>query len=39
MKQSYMTDLLRLNVVYDETVGSQARSFTTPAKYHSAELN
>jgi len=33
MKKSYMTDYLRLNVIYDETAGLQARSFTTPAKY------
>jgi len=39
MKMIYMTDKLRLNVIYDETVGSQARSITTPAKYDSAELN
>ena len=39
MKKSYMTDQLCLNVIYDETVGSQTRSFTTPAKYNSAELN
>jgi len=32
-----MTDQLRLNVIYDETVGLQARSFTTPAKYDSAQ--
>ena len=31
MKKSYMTDQLRLNAIYDETVGLQARSFTTPA--------
>jgi len=31
-----MTDKLHLNVIYDETVGLQARSFTTPAKYNSA---
>jgi len=30
-----MTDYPRLNVIYDETVGLQARRFTTPAKYHS----
>ena len=35
MKKSYMTDYPRLNVIYDETVGLQARRFTTPAKYHS----
>ena len=34
--QSYMTDYLRHNVIYDETVGLQVRSFTTPAKYGSA---
>jgi len=28
-----MTDSLRINVIYDETVGLQARSFTSPAKY------
>jgi len=28
-----MTDILRLNVIYDETVSLQARRFTTPAKY------
>ena len=32
-----MTNLLRLNVIYYETVGLQARSFTTPAKYDSAQ--
>jgi len=31
MKKSYVTDYLRLNVIYAETVGLQARSFTTPA--------
>ena len=31
-----MTDYLRLTVIYDETVGLQARSFTTPAKYDGA---
>jgi len=36
MKKSYMTDYLRHNVIYDETVDLQARSFTTPAKYDSA---
>jgi len=36
MIKSYMTDKLHLNVIYDETVGLQARSFTTPAKYNSA---
>jgi len=36
MKKSFMTDNLRLNVIYDETVGFQARRFTTPAKYGSA---
>ena len=30
-----MTDYPRLNVIYDETVGLQARRFTTPAKYDS----
>jgi len=24
---------VRLNVIYDETVGLQARSFTTPSRY------
>jgi len=33
MKKSYITDYLRLNVIYDETVGLQAGSFTNPAKY------
>jgi len=32
MKKSYMTDYLCLNVVNDETVGLQARSFTTPSQ-------
>jgi len=36
MKKSYMTDYLRLNVIYDGTVHLQARSFATPAKYDSA---
>jgi len=36
MKKTYMTDKLRLKVICDETVGLQARSFTTPAKYDSA---
>jgi len=31
MKKSYMTNWLRLNVIYHETVGLQARCFTTPA--------
>jgi len=31
-----MTNQLRLNVIYDETFGLQARSVTTPAKYDSA---
>jgi len=41
MKKSYMTDYLRIicNVIYDETVGLQARSCTTPAKYDSARTN
>jgi len=34
-----MTDLLHLNLIYDLTVGSQARNFTTLAKYDSAKLN
>jgi len=37
MKKSYMTDWLRLNVTYGKKVGLQARSFTTPAKYDSAQ--
>ena len=31
-----MTDFLCLNLIYDETVGLQARNFTTPAMYNSA---
>ena len=30
-------DYLRLNVIYDATVGLQARSSTTVAKYDSAQ--
>jgi len=37
-EKSYTTHYLRLNVIYDETVGLQARSFTTPAKYDSARI-
>ena len=29
-------DYLHLNVIYDATVGLQAKSSTTPAKYNSA---
>jgi len=36
MKKIYMTDYLRLNVIYDGSVRLQARSFTTPVKYDSA---
>jgi len=35
-EKSYMTGYLRLNVINDETVRLQARSFTPPAKYDSA---
>jgi len=37
-EKGYTTHYLRLNVIYDETVGLQARSFTTPAKYDSARI-
>ena len=36
MKKSFMTDFLCFNLIYDETVGLQARNFTTPAMYDSA---
>jgi len=39
MKKCYMTDFLCLNLIYDETVGLQARNFTTPAMCNSAQLN
>jgi len=38
MKKNYMADWLRLNIIDDETVGLQARSFTTLAKYNSARI-
>jgi len=36
MKKTYMTDFLCLNLIYDETVGLQARNFTSPAMCNSA---
>jgi len=39
MEESYMTHKLRLNVIYDETVGLQARRFTTPASTTVPEPN
>ena len=36
MKKTYMTDFLCLNLIYDETVGLQARNFTTTAMYNGA---
>jgi len=39
MKKSYMTDSLCLNVVYNETVGLQARSSAIPAKCDSARTH
>jgi len=38
-EKSYMTDWVCLSVIYNETVGLQARSFTIPAKYNSAKVN
>jgi len=36
MKKSYIRGELRLNVIYDETVGLQAGIFATATKYDSA---